>query len=71
MKKWLGSLVIIIALAGIGQSAFAIEVQPLIPNFDKLNIQIPSKKVEKNMDPLPAYIGNKASKEIKKVKTIG
>jgi len=72
MKKWLGSILFIIALIGFGQSVFAIDAQnqpkPLIPTFDQLKLETTVKKTEKKIDPLPKNISNKATKEIEKAK---
>ncbi|MEI7690365.1 MAG: hypothetical protein WCI63_01955 [bacterium] len=72
MKKWLRGLLIVIALVGFGQVAFAIEApdQPksLIPTFEELKIQTPVKNIEKTVVSSPKEVGQQATKKIEKVK---
>ncbi len=71
MKKWFGSLLILISLTCYGQSVFAIEAQNQssfsVPSIDQLKI-ITSPKQEKIKDVQPKEVENKTIKKIEKAK---
>ena len=73
MKKWLGSLLILITLTGYGQSVFAIEVQDQIkfsvPSIEQLKIITPPTQ-EKVTEIKPKQAENKTIKKIENAKLV-